>query len=67
MIESLYKILNLVLGNSLNIFFQVVADLKFHTECFSCGSCEQFLGEEDNYVLLERHRLVWYVKIACIL
>lgn len=36
----------------------VVADHKFHTECFSCGSCGQFLGEEDNYVILERHRLV---------
>ena len=65
MIESLYKILKLV--THWTFFFQVVADLKFHTECFSCGSCEQFLGEEDNYVLLERHRLVWYVKIACIL
>lgn len=39
--------------------WQVVADLKFHTECFSCGRCQHFLGEEDNYVLLERHRLVW--------
>lgn len=39
----------------------VVADLKFHTECFSCGRCQHFLGEEDNYVLLERHRLVCFL------
>ncbi|KAL9981608.1 hypothetical protein ACROYT_G010334 [Oculina patagonica] len=36
----------------------VVADHKFHTECFSCGNCRQFLEEEDDYVLLERHRLL---------
>lgn len=35
----------------------VVADHKFHTECFSCGNCQQFLGEEDDYILVERHRL----------
>ncbi|XP_015777437.1 PREDICTED: LIM domain kinase 1-like [Acropora digitifera] len=40
---------------------RVVADLKFHTECFSCGRCQRFLGEEDNYVLLERHRLVCFL------
>ncbi|KAK2574400.1 LIM domain kinase 1 [Acropora cervicornis] len=45
----------------------VVADLKFHTECFSCGRCQRFLGEEDNYVLLERHRLVWLLKILIFL
>lgn len=36
----------------------VVADHKFHTECFSCGNCKRFLEEEDDYVLLERHRLI---------
>ncbi|KAJ7387422.1 LIM domain kinase 1 [Desmophyllum pertusum] len=36
----------------------VVADHKFHTECFSCGNCQRFLEEEDDYVLLERHRLL---------
>lgn len=46
-------------SNRVNTHVQVVADLKFHTECFSCGRCQHFLGEEDNYVLLERHRLVW--------
>lgn len=44
----------------LNFLNQVVADHKFHTECFSCGNCQQFLGEEDDYVLLEQHRLTWY-------
>ncbi|XP_068749971.1 LIM domain kinase 1-like [Montipora capricornis] len=39
----------------------VVADHKFHTECFSCWYCQRFLGEEDNYAILERHRLVCFL------
>ena len=52
----LYK---LKCDNLVYFVFQVVGDHKFHTECFSCGNCKRFLEEEDDYVLLERHRLIW--------
>ena len=48
-----------LLNENVYFVFQVVADHKFHTECFSCGNCKRFLEEEDDYVLLERHKLIW--------
>ncbi|EDO44183.1 predicted protein, partial [Nematostella vectensis] len=36
----------------------VIGDHKFHTECFHCQHCDSFLAVDDNYVMVERHRLL---------
>lgn len=42
---------------------QVIGDHKFHTECFSCNHCKCYLADEDDYIMVERHRLLWYVPV----
>ncbi|XP_060911278.1 LIM domain kinase 1-like isoform X1 [Labrus mixtus] len=35
----------------------VAGEQKYHPECFTCVSCEMFIGEGDTYTLLERTKL----------
>ncbi|XP_031573285.1 LIM domain kinase 2-like [Actinia tenebrosa] len=36
----------------------VIGDHKFHTECFSCNHCKRYLTDDDDYVMVERNRLL---------
>uniref|UniRef100_A0AAQ4S781 non-specific serine/threonine protein kinase n=1 Tax=Gasterosteus aculeatus aculeatus TaxID=481459 RepID=A0AAQ4S781_GASAC len=35
----------------------VAGDQKYHPECFTCVSCEMFIGDGDTYTLVERTKL----------
>ncbi|KAM6910807.1 LIM domain kinase 1-like [Lycodopsis pacificus] len=35
----------------------VAGEQKYHPECFTCMSCEMFIGDGDNYTLVERTKL----------
>ncbi|XP_068188152.1 LIM domain kinase 1-like isoform X2 [Antennarius striatus] len=35
----------------------VAGDQKYHPECFTCTSCEIFIGDGDTYTLVERSKL----------
>ncbi|KAM7374507.1 hypothetical protein PAMP_007160 [Pampus punctatissimus] len=36
---------------------QVAGEQKYHPECFTCMSCEMFIGDGDTYTLIERSKL----------
>lgn len=38
---------------------QVAGEQKYHPECFTCMSCEMFIGDGDTYTLVERTKLYW--------
>lgn len=38
---------------------QVAGEQKYHPECFTCVSCEMFIGDGDTYTLVERSKLYW--------
>uniref|UniRef100_A0A8C9XR00 non-specific serine/threonine protein kinase n=1 Tax=Sander lucioperca TaxID=283035 RepID=A0A8C9XR00_SANLU len=35
----------------------VAGEQKYHPECFTCMSCEMFIGDGDTYTLIERTKL----------
>uniref|UniRef100_A0A671XA99 non-specific serine/threonine protein kinase n=1 Tax=Sparus aurata TaxID=8175 RepID=A0A671XA99_SPAAU len=35
----------------------VAGEQKYHPECFTCVSCEMFIGDGDTYTLVERSKL----------
>ncbi|XP_068572194.1 LIM domain kinase 1-like [Cebidichthys violaceus] len=35
----------------------VAGEQKYHPECFTCMSCEMFIGDGDSYTLVERTKL----------
>ncbi|KAM3600765.1 uncharacterized protein V6R79_002253 [Siganus canaliculatus] len=35
----------------------VAGEQKYHPECFTCMSCEMFIGDGDTYTLVERSKL----------
>ncbi|XP_029304707.1 LIM domain kinase 1-like isoform X2 [Cottoperca gobio] len=36
---------------------KVAGEQKYHPECFTCISCEMFIGDGDNYTLVEHTKL----------
>lgn len=38
---------------------QVAGEQKYHPECFTCMSCDMFIGYGDSFTLVEHKKLYW--------
>lgn len=57
MLHCFYSELNSCYNTIINL--QVAGEQKYHPECFTCLNCRSFIGDGDNYALVERSKLYW--------